>query len=149
MKSIRVFFFLLIFSCTSNAVSAQYKISQLIDENKVQILPPYKYDGFVMKEFAFELINKDINIEFVAFKNQKYQLLFCASTFEEEVKITIYNKNNPTEKIGEKIIGGTTKNWTLELEKSGTYSVVYEIPPSNTDVEHKACIVMLIGFTGK
>ena len=94
-----VLFFLLI-SFKSNF--AQYKISQIIDQNKIKIPPPYKYDGFLMNEFKFDQINKDLHNEFVAFKNQKYKLLFCSSGFEETVTITIYDKKNPSVKVAEK-----------------------------------------------
>ena len=140
---------LLLFFCISINCFSQYKISQIIEENKVGISKPFKYDGFLMNEFSFGLINKNIPIEFIAFKNQKYKLIFCSSSFEEEVTISIYDKVNPNVKLAEKKIDATTKTWTYEPTIATTYSIVYEIPPSNTDVEHKACMVMLIGFKGK
>ncbi|CAN5501605.1 hypothetical protein BH10BAC1_BH10BAC1_07970 [soil metagenome] len=142
-------FFSLLFFCFSNSLFSQYKISQIVDVNKIKIPPPYKYDGFLMNEFSFELINKEIPIEFIAFKNQKYKLIFCSSNFEEPVMISIYDKANPKVKVAEQIIDAATGSWTFEPTKPGTYSIVYEIPSSNTDIEHKACLVMLIGFTGK
>lgn len=141
--------FLVLFFCFSNSIFSQYKISQIIEDNKVNIPKPYKYDGFLMKEFNIELINKNIPLEFVAFKGQKYKLLFCASTFEEPITISIYDKANPNVKVAEQTIDPKTTTWTFDIIKPATYSIVYEIPPSNTDVEHKACMVMLIGFTGK
>lgn len=102
-----------------------------------------------MNEFSFDQINKNIPIEFVAFKNQKYKLIFCSSTFEESVLIRIYDKANPQTIIVEQKIDSLTPTWTYEPMKDGTYTIVYEIPPSNTEVEHKACMVMLIGFKGK
>lgn len=102
-----------------------------------------------MNEFSFEQINKNIPIEFVAFKNQKYKLIFCTSDYEEQVIISIYDKANPKVKLAEKVMDANNKTWTYEPLVSGTYSIVYEIPPSNTEADHKACIVMLIGFKGK
>ncbi len=128
---------------------SQYKISQIIEENQIKIKKPYKYDGFLMNEFSFDLINKNIPIEFVAFQNQKYELIFCSSSFEEVVMISIYDKANPKIKIAEKIIDANTISWTYEPSMPATYTIVYEIPPSNTDVEHKACMIMLIGFKGR
>lgn len=139
--------FLFLFIVKNNF--AQYKISQIIEDNKIQIPVPYKYDGFLMNEFTFDLINKDIHNEFVAFKKQKYKLLFCSSDFEETITISIYDKEAPTIKVAEKIIDANNKTWTFEPQKAATYTIVYEVSPSNTDVEHKACIVMLIGFLMK
>lgn len=102
-----------------------------------------------MNEFSFDLTNKNISIEFVAFKNQKYKLIFCSSPFEEPVKISIYDKEIPNVKVAEKIIDANNTIWIFEPAKPATYSIVYEIPPSNTDIEHKACMVMLIGFKEK
>jgi hypothetical protein len=145
LKSIFLFALILLFKNNF----AQYKISQIVDDNKLQIPAPYKYDGFLMNEFTFDLVNKDIHNEFVAFKKQKYKLLFCGSGFEEAVTISIYDKEAPTVKVAEKVIDATNKTWTFEPEKAATYSIVYEVSPSNTDVEHKACMVMLIGFLTK
>lgn len=141
--------FLIIFLSISTACFSQYKISKIVEENKLKIEKPYKYDGFLMNEFSFELINKNIPNEFVAFKGQKYKLIFCSSTFEEQVLISIYDKANPTIKVAEKTIDPANTTWILDIVNPATYSIVYEIPPSNTDVEHKACMVMLIGFKGK
>ena len=143
------FAILFLLSGFSNTAFSQYKISQIIDENKVQIPKPYKYDGFLMNEFSFDQINKNIPIEFVAFKKQKYKLIFCASKFEETVKISIYDKENPKVKVAEKIMDFTNTTWTFEPPKASTYTIVYEIPPSNTEVDHKACMVMMIGFKMK
>jgi hypothetical protein len=136
-----VLFTALSFSCFS-----QYKISDIVAENKVKIEKPYKYDGFLMNEFTIGLINQNITLEFVAFKGQKYKLIFCSSSFEEEVMVSIYDKSAPNVKVAEKVISDKNRDWTFEPAKAGSYSIVYEVPPSNTDVEHKACMVMLIGF---
>ena len=142
-------FFFIAFLVLGNQSFSQYKISQIIEENKVSIKKPYKYDGFKMNEFTFEQINKNIPIEFVAFQNQKYKLIFCTSDYEEQVIISIYDQANPKVKVAEKTMDANNKTWTYELVVSATYSIVYEIPPSNTEADHKACMVMLIGFKGK
>lgn len=149
MNNKKILLLLVIFFCLSHSVFSQYKISQIIDDNKVNIPKPYKYDGFLMNEFTIDLINKDIKLDFVAFKGQKYKLIFCSSTFEEPVIISVYDKANLNVKVAEQTIDSKSPTYTLDLEKPGTYSIVYEIPPSNTEVEHKACMVMLIGFKGK
>ena len=136
----------LIFSIVSLVSFSQYKISDIIDENKVKIEKPYKYDGFLMKEFNIGLVNLSLPLEFTAFKGQKYKLIFCSSSFEEEVLVTIYDRSAPKIKLAEKTISQNERTWLYEPPKEGTYSIVYEVPPSNTDVEHKACMVMLIGF---
>ncbi len=140
---------LLLLLCSFKNNYAQYKISQIIEENKDHIAEPYAYDGFLMNEFTFDMINKDVHNEFVAFKKQKYNLVFCTSGFEEEVKISIYDKNEPSVKVVEKTMNADNKSWTWATDKAATYSVVYEVPPSNSDIEHKACIVMLISFSMK
>ncbi len=102
-----------------------------------------------MNEFSFDQINKNIPIEFVAFKKQKYKLIFCTSTYEEYVLIRIYDKANPKVVVAEQKMDSETPTWTYEPITDATYTIVYEVPPSNTDVDHKACIVMLIGFKTK
>jgi hypothetical protein len=140
---------LLLLLCSFKNNFAQYKISDIIESNKIHIAEPYLYDGFLMNEFNFDLINKDIHAEFVAFKKQKYNLVFCTSGFEESVKISIYDKAAPSVVVVEKTMDADNKNWTFAIDKAATYSIVYEVPPSNTDVEHKACVVMLISFSMK
>jgi len=140
---------LFLFLGFSSSAFSQYKISQIIEENKVSIKKPYKYDGFLMNEFSFDQINKNIPIEFVAFKKQKYKLIFCTSTYEEYVLIRIYDKANPKVVVAEQKMDSETPTWTYEPITDATYTIVYEVPPSNTDVDHKACIVMLIGFKTK
>jgi hypothetical protein len=142
--------FLMLFSCCIHPLAmAQYKISDIVNTNKLKITAPYKYDGFLMNEFKFDLINKNLHNEFIAFKDQKYKLLFCSSDFDETVTIRVYNKKSPTVLVAEKTIDGTTKNWTFEPPIAGTYSIIYEISPSNTEVVHAGCVVMLIGFSNK
>jgi hypothetical protein len=147
MKSL---FYKIILTCLflqfSSSCFSQYKISDIIEENKVQIVKPYKYDGFKMNEFTIGLINVTIPIEFVAFEGQKYKLIFCSSSFEEQVIVSIYNKASPKTKLAEKMIDQNNRSWIFEPSGPGAYMVEYEVPPSNTDVEHKACMVMLIGF---
>ena len=141
-----VFFLLVVIGKTGYT---QCRVSELVDNNKINIPSEYKYDGFLMNEFTFDLVNKNIHTEFVAFKNQKYQLFFYSSVFEEIVTISIYDKKDPAVKIAEKIIDSNTTSWIYELTKSATYSIFYEVSPSNTDVEHPGCIVMLIAFANK
>ena len=149
MKKKILFLLLLAFCSISIPAFSQYKISKIIEDNKIQIPKPYKYDGFLMNEFSFDLINKNIPIEFIAFKDQKYKLIFCASSFEEQVVIRIYEKSAPAVQVAEKTLDMNNISWMYEPLKAGTYFIVYEIPPSNTEVEHKACMVMLIGFKDK
>lgn len=142
-------YFFIAFILFGNLSFSQYKISKIIEDNKVKIPKPYKYDGFLMNEFSFDQINKNIPIEFVAFKKQKYKLIFCTSTYEEYVLIRIYDKANPQVIVAEQKMDSKTPTWTYEPVTDATYRIVYEVPPSNTDVDHKACMVMLIGFKTK
>ena len=132
---------------------AQCKIAQIVQSNKLAITPPYKYDGFSIKEIVFDSINKTVKTEFIAFKNQKYKLLFCTSDFEDFVTINIYDKNakkkDEGKKIAKTIIGNQQKNWTFEPPKSTTYIVEYLVLPRNDGTNHKGCIVMMISFSDK
>jgi hypothetical protein len=141
--------FLFIYSCFHQQAIAQYKIADIINSNKSKIISPYQYDGFKMNEFQFDLLHKNIRNEFIAFKNQKYQLLFCASAFDETVTIRIYNKKDSTAVVAEKKMNATTTNWMFEPPTADTYTIVYEIAPSDTEITHGGCIVMLIGFSKK
>ncbi len=128
---------------------SQCKLAGIISDHKMNIPKPFKYDGFNLTNINFDQQDHLLKTEFMAFKGQKYKLMFCTSGFEELVTITVFDKENPELKVTEKILGDKDSSWTFEPPKAGTYSVMFNFPPSNTGVEHKECIVMLIGFSEK
>ena len=76
----------------------------------------YKYDGFSTTEFTFDTINKTINSDFVAFKGQKYYLLFCSSDFDEIVNINekVFNYSNNNRDKVEPIINYLAKKFGIK-----------------------------------
>lgn len=147
-KKILIFIAFLMLITSNSLLLAQCKIAQLIQENKAKIPSPYKYDGFTYINFEFGQESKIQKKEFIAFKGQKYQLLFCTSGFEENVRIQIFDTKNNTLIAGTSV-GDNVNNWTFAPSETGIFSIVYEIPPSYTKVAHEACIAMLIGFMEK
>ena len=146
-----LFFVLLLFPFQSNY--AQCKIAKIVQVNKLKILAPYKYDGFSTTEFTFDTIKKTINSNFVAFKGQRYYLLFCASDFDEIVKIKIFyngkKKNSGPENVVEGAVGKSASNFTFEPDNSGSYNIEYTISPTLEYVPHKECIITMIGYVEK
>jgi hypothetical protein len=137
-----------LFLITGFNCSSQCSIAEIINKNKAGFTAPYKYDGFNYSQIEFGLINQTLKKEFIAFKGQKYQLLFCTSGFEETVRITVRDiKDNSL--VAGTTVGKESTVWSFFCSKTGTYSIEYEIPPSDTDVAHKGCIAMLIGFSEK
>ncbi len=71
------FVLLLLLVCSSNLIFSQYKISQIIEESKVKIPYPYKYDGFSMTEFSFDLLNKKSLLNFLLSKDRNINYFFA------------------------------------------------------------------------
>ncbi len=130
-------------------VYGQCDVSKIVSNNKSLIDPPYQYDGFLIHDMPFVSAPnapKVIHSEFIAFEKQVYKVIFCSSGFEEEVKISIYNKKNPKIVVAEQIINSGTQRWIFEPLQSGVYDIVYTPASSDYPIEHKGCIIMLIGF---
>ena len=136
--------------CTNHYSVAQCKAKKIAKDCKPNIKKPYKYDGYAISEFTFEDKPKKIEVQFVAFQGQKYQVVFCSSGFEEKVTMNIYDKSNRVKSGRKKIYDnseGIDNNfWKFEPTKSGNYFIEYELPASTTGKPVKGCVVMLIGF---
>lgn len=126
---------------------SQCDVVKIVGANKVIISSPYQYDGFSIQEMPFVTTGpKEIHSEFIAFKKQTYKVAFCAAGFDEDVIISIYNKKKPNVKIAEQIVNAKLTRWVFEPLKPGVYDIVYRPAASSFDIEHKGCIIMLIGF---
>jgi hypothetical protein len=127
----------------------QCDVAKIVGVNKVVISSPYRYDGFLIQEIPFvedTKSPKEIHAEFIAFKKQIYKVVFCAAGFDEDVVITIYNKKQPNLKVAEQTVNAKLTRWIFEPLKPGVYDIVYRPATSGLDLEHKGCIIMLIGF---
>jgi hypothetical protein len=144
-------FSLLICILICGAVFGQCDVSKIVSLNKGIISNPYQYDGFLIQDIPFVAsgtIPKEIHSEFIAFKKQTYKVVFCAAGFDEDenVHITIYNKKKPTKVVAEQTINSKLTRWIFEPLKPGIYDIVYTPDSSSFGIEHKGCIIMLIGF---
>jgi len=142
---ISTLFLLIAFSGIS---SAQCKAKQLVKECKPNIAP-YQYDSYALNEIVFDSIKpKVIEVEFTAFAGQQYKLVFSASSFTEDLKLNVYDKNQRSKKRN-KIYdseNGIEKHWIFEPAKAGTYYIDYEVPKSANGKKKTGCVVMLIGY---
>jgi hypothetical protein len=127
----------------------QCDVAKIVGINKAVINTPYQYDGFLIQEIPFVENSKnpkEIHSEFIAFKKQTYKVAFCAAGFDEDVIITIYNKKQPNLKVAEQTVNAKLTRWIFEPLKPGVYDIVYKPAGSGLDLEHKGCIILLIGF---
>ncbi|HET6228054.1 MAG TPA: hypothetical protein VFF27_17350 [Bacteroidia bacterium] len=149
MKAATRISFIVLFQLFYGLGMAQCDVAKIVGINKSAIDPPYRYDGFSIKEIPFVTStanSKEIHSEFIAFDKQTYKVVFCAAGFTEDVVITIYNKKKPSVKVAEQTINASNMRWVFEPLKPGIYDIVYKPAVSSMDAEHKGCIIMLIGF---
>lgn len=139
---------ILFISLLSLQLHAQCKIAELTSSTRTKIVKPYLYDGFNYVSFEFTQINQTLKKEFVAFKGQEYMLVFATSGFEERVEVTIFDTKK-NQAVTTFVLGEGTNSFSFTPLKTGSYSIVYALAPSNTDVDHEECIAMLIGFADK
>lgn len=139
--------FIILLQLASSLVFAQCDVAKIVGANKALIDAPYRYDGFLIHDMPFVTgTPKEIHSEFIAFDKQTYKVIFCGAAFEEDVVIRIYNKKKPGKLIAEQTLNGKLTQWIFEPLKSGIYDIVYLPASSNINIEHKGCIIMLIGF---
>ncbi|MEO6902884.1 MAG: hypothetical protein ABI315_06990 [Bacteroidia bacterium] len=152
IKNIHILLFIISFIFYNDSIFAQCHAKQIMNECKPNIPKPYKYDSFAISEFAFNNIEKNIEVVFTAFVGQKYKLLFCSSGFQEQVEINIYDKTNRVKKGRKKLYDnseGIDNNfWWFQPTKSGNYYIDYNIPKSIDGKEKKGCVVILISRVG-
>ena len=116
------------------------------------VRPPFIYDSHSANEFVMDDIEKQFEIQFTAFRGQKYKILFTTSGFEEDIQLNIYDKK-PNAKNRNTILKSSEKiensYWLFEPEKPGKYYIEYKIPKSNSGESKKGCILMLTSYTEK
>jgi hypothetical protein len=141
--------FVILLQFISQIGFGQCDVAKIVGSNKTIISSPYQYDGFLIQEIPFVISPKnpkEIHSEFIAFKKQIYKIIFCTAGFDEDVVISIYNKKRPTVKVAEQTVNMKLTRWIFEPLKPGVYDIVYTPAASDTDLEHKGCIIMLISF---
>jgi hypothetical protein len=147
-KAARISVVLCFILITGSLAVAQCKAKQIVKEAKPS-LAPYQYDSYALNEVQIDPAKPHvIEIEFTAFAGQKYKLVFSTSSFEEDMKLNIYDKNRLAKKRN-KIFdseNGVKKHWTFQPTKPGTYYIDYEIPKSTNGQKKTGCVVMLIGY---
>lgn len=135
------------------SASAQCKIAEIVKNNKPKITRPYLFDGFTTTYLQFNNQAKKVQSEFIALKGQKYKLHFCSSGFEEKVTVTIKLKANPKKEelivVSTTTIGGSNPNFTIDLEKHGTYFIEYDLPVTSLEIDHKECVMLLNSYSTK
>jgi hypothetical protein len=150
-------YLLLIFSLivfTAPALEAQCKVSQIVEQGKLEIDPKFLYDGLSLSNFTMNDKAKKVRVQFLAMKGQQYKLYFCNSGFSEEVKVSVFKEEKNGE-LSTDLLGTTTlKDQFIEFSvaKSGNYFVEYTIPPcENAEFGNtkKECMVMLISYKNK
>lgn len=141
--------------CLCNPLAAQYKISQIIDENKIRIQEPYIYDGFVLSQFTMNNKTKLMQAEFTAFKGQNYQLYFCTSNFDDSVAVAVFDTQKAANGKREELLHTFTKKGEpllFELNKKGNYTIEYSIPTCENaeyGFTKNECVVVLISYKNK
>jgi hypothetical protein len=149
MNTIKRISFIILLQFIYQIALGQCDVAKIVSVNRTIIGSPYQYDGFLIHEMPFVENSKgpkEIHSEFIAFKKQVYKVVFCASGFDEDVIISIYNKKKPTVKIAEQTVNTKLTRWVFEPLNPGVYDIVYKPATSTINIEHKGCIVMLIGF---
>lgn len=139
--------FIILIQLLCTMALAQCDVAKIVGANKTLIDTPYRYDGFTIQNISFMTTEaRDIHSEFIAFNKQTYKVIFCAAGFEEDVVLRIYNKKKPDKLVAEQTLNGKLTQWIFEPLKPGIYDIVYQAATSNINIEHKGCIIMLIGF---
>ena len=153
-KTLSIYIMVSAFICINHfSFSQDCKAKDIVKKSKANITKPYKYDSYAVSEFTFTKEKQKVEVQFTAFQGQKYKIIFCSSGFEEEVTLNIYDKSNRVKNGRKKIFDnsqGIDNNfWSFVPPKSGNYFIEYELPPSLSGKDKKACVVMLIGFVDK
>jgi hypothetical protein len=148
-----VFFLSVLFGFQGSS-KAQCKVSNIVEQGKVEIDSSFLYDGFSLSNFTMDDKAKRVQVQFMALRGQRYKLYFCNSGFAEEVKISVF-KEEKDGKLSPDLLGAmTAKDQFIEfaVAKAGTYIVDYTIPVSENSeygMTKKECMVMLISYKEK
>lgn len=126
-------------------LSAQCKVKPIV-KSCMPMMQPFQYDCYVVKEINYGAKTKKETLDFQVFSDEEYKLVFGQTVLPQEVGITIYGMEKGKKKIlyfdesGKK----SSQTFNFSPNKSGTYYIEYEIPPS-TAANQKGCFVVLIG----
>jgi hypothetical protein len=138
--------------CINYSIYAQCTARSIIKDCKTNIVDPYKYSGCWMSEFTLDTKYKRIEGHFVAFKGQKYQIVFCSSGSAAGVTINIYDKSikDADSKKGRKLYDSSKSEggnlWKFEPTQSGDYFIEYILPPSSNPKKiQTGCVMLLLG----
>lgn len=141
-KTLFICFFLSFFLSMGNLFGQcnEHKLARRCKDS----LDDYQYDSYVYHEISFNDKPQTIEVVFSARARFDYKLVFATSTFDENVKVSIYNKNIRVK--DRKALYDNLKKTTWSIDKPGTYYIDYQIPPKGTCKEIDGCMMMLIGF---
>lgn len=113
-------------------------------------LPPFKFSGSAENDIIIDNTPKVIDVEFTAYADQKYRLIFCSSgDFTEEVRVNIYDKRKTMktrQKLYDSNSGIDNLFWVFEPKKTGNYYIEYEVPVSKDGKPKQGCMVLLVGY---
>jgi hypothetical protein len=144
IQLLSVLFLITVFSDLS---FSQCKVKTIVNGCKPN-LKPFNYDSYAITDIEFTDKAQKIEVQFTAFANQKYKLVFCSSGFEEMVKVNIYDKSNRVKnrnKVYDNENGIDNLFWSFQPPKTGDYFIEYEVPAA-LDAKTKAgCIILIIG----
>jgi hypothetical protein len=127
---------------------AQHQIKSIVKKN-MSALEPYKYDAYALKEITYGPKAQSAVIEFTAYSEIDYKIVFCKTDLPQEVEINIYDKS-PTSKTKKLIYfddSGKKDQYacTFKPASSGQYFIEYKIPPA-TAPNQKGTMIVLIGI---
>jgi hypothetical protein len=145
------FLFSVLLVLAINGVTAQCTPHKIAKDFKPN-LKPYKYDSYVYNDVVFTDKPQTIEVQFTAFSDSKYKLVFGTSLFDENVKVNIYDKNKNAHKRTKLYDNGSGVDnlfWSLEINDPGTYYIDYEVPAKADAKSADGCMVLLIGYIEK
>src|SRR6185312_819297 len=122
-----------------------HKIAHKYKDN----LGDYKYDSFAYNPIQFTDKPQTIEVIFSAYSGMIYKLVFGTSFFDEDVKVSIYDKSmrvKNRKKLYDNSQGIDNLFWELPINKSGTYDIDYDVPPKGNFKSSDGCVVVLIGY---
>lgn len=139
----------LLFGTWNYTATAQCKSKSIIKACKAN-LAPYLFSGAADNDLIIDNNPHTHEVEFTAYADQKYRLIFCSSgNFSEKVTVNIYDKRK-TMKTRQRVYnsdsGIDNLFWVFEPKKSGNYYIEYEVPVSNDGKVKQGCMVVLIGY---
>lgn len=146
-----LFLLFLILSSGITSISAQCKVSKIVEEAKLVMDSTHVYDGFSLSNFDLDEKKKRIQVKFVAIKGQQYKIYFCNSGFTEEVKISAFLEEKDGI-LSKDLLGTTTvreEYIELIIKKHGNYIFEYTTPvfeDAEFGAKKNECIVALITY---